>query len=287
MKIFFYYLQFIFIKFLFFLLKLLPIDVAKNLSSNLFRTIGKFSSADKIALNNCRLVFPNLEKEKIRSIINKSWENMGHTICELLRLKELFNKNKVLINGLQNIENLKKNNQQAIFISIHQSNWEVLVPMLDRMGINIGGVYRHINNLFLDKLILNIRNKSLISNNNFYTPKGKKSAKDLMEAINKNFSIILLVDQKDTAGENILFFNKEVKTQIGFLKIARKFNLPIMPIKNRRLSNGQIELSFLEPIFHNNKNLDDIKMMEKIHKIIEGWIISNPSQWFWQHKRFN
>ena len=41
---------------------------------------------------------------------------------------------------------------------------------------------------------------------------------------------VLLIDQKDSAGEDIPFFNKLVKTQIGFLKIARKFNLPIIAV---------------------------------------------------------
>ena len=68
-------------------------------------------------------------------------------------------------------------------------------------------------------------------------------------------TILLLIDQKDSAGENVLFFNKEVKTQIGFLKIARKFNLPIIPIKNTRLDNGKIELNFLDPIFHNDEKI--------------------------------
>ena len=153
--------------------------------------------------------------------------------------------------------------------------------------MRIGAIYRHINNIFLDKLVFNLRKKTLKSNLNFYTPKGKKSAKDLMEAIKNNFSIVLLIDQKDSAGKNILFFNKQVKTQIGFLKIARKFNIPIIPIKNTRLENGKFELDFFEPIFHNNKNIDDSKMMNRIHLIIEKWIISNPNQWFWQHKRFN
>ena len=44
---------------------------------------------------------------------------------------------------------------------------------------------------------------------------------------------------------------------------------------------------FFKPIYHNNKNIDDNLKMQKIHKIIEGWIKANPKQWFWQHKRFN
>ena len=57
--------------------------------------------------------------------------------------------------------------------------------------------------------------------------------------------------------------------------MARKFNLPIIPIQNTRLNNGDIELSFHKPIFHNNENINDKKRMEQIHKIIETWIMSS------------
>ena len=286
MKTFIYFLQFSCVKILFFFLKIIPLNFSINLSSLVFKTAGKLSRADKTAMKNCKFVFPDLEEKKIRNIVDESWNNIGKTICELIRFRKILNKGSIVLSGLRNIENLKQKNQQAIFISIHQSNWEFLVPMLDRLDFRIGGIYRHINNFFLDKLVLKIRKKTLNSNKNFYTPKGKQSAKDLVDAIKNNYSIVLLVDQKDSAGENILFFNKKVKTQTGFLKIARKFNLPIVPIKNTRLKNGQIELNFHEPILHNDENKDSI-MMERIHKLIEGWIISNPTQWFWQHKRFN
>ena len=287
MKTFLYFLQFIIIKIIFTLLKVLPLNISKTLSSSIFRILGKLSGAHKTAINNCKFVFPDFSDNQINNIINKSWNNIGKTICELSRLEEIIDSKNILLKGLNNIKKIKENNSQAIFISIHQSNWEVLVPVLDRQSIKIGGIYRHINNIFLDKLILNIRKNLLKSKNNFYTPKGKKSAKDIIHAVSNNFSIVLLVDQKDSSGESISFFNKNLKTQIGFLKVARKFNLPIIPIQNTRLNNGDIELSFHKPIFHNNENINDKKRMEQIHKIIETWIISNPDQWFWQHKRFN
>jgi len=287
MKIFFYFLQYLFVKILFLFLKFLPLKTAKSMSSIIFRKVGKLSSAHKTAKKNCRYIFPNHKEKMISSIIDRSWENIGETICELLRFQEVYNKNNITLNGLKNIEFLKKNNKQAIFISIHQSNWEVMVPILDRINFDVGGIYRHINNPFLDNLILKIRENSLTKSRSFYTPKGKKSAKSLVQAVNNNRSIFLLIDQKDSAGEEVLFFNKKVKTQTGFLKIARKFNLPIIPIQNNRLRDGRIEVTFLDPIFHNDSNINDTLMMEKIHNIIEKWILSNPSQWFWQHKRFN
>ena len=98
---------------------------------------------------------------------------------------------------------------------------------------------------------------------------------------------VLLIDQKDSSGEEVIFFNKQVKTQTGFLKIARKYNLPIIPIRNKRINNEHIELTFFEPLHHNNLEIDDNQMMETIHRKIEEWIKSEPSQWFWQHKRFS
>ena len=287
MKQIIYFLQYIGFIFIYFLYKVLPLNLSLKISSFLFRTFGKFSRANKTAINNCKSVFPNLKDEEIQNIVKKSWNNLGITVCELLRINDIFIKNKIKYINLENIEDFIKNKKQAIFISIHQSNWEVIVPGLDRIGINIGGIYRHINNNFIDKLILNIRQNSLVSKNSFYTPKGKKSAKDVVDAINKSSSIVLLIDQKDSSGEEVMFFNKKVKTQTGFLKIARKYNLPIIPIQNKRIDNGNIELTFLEPLYHNNLEINDTQMMEEIHNKIEQWIKAEPSQWFWQHKRFS
>ena len=287
MKKFFYFIEYIAVILIYLLYKILPLNYSIKFSSFLFMTFGKFSRANKTAINNCKYVFPNLHEKEVKNIIKKSWNNLGITVCELLRLNEIFDKKKIKYKNLENIQECINNNKQAIFISIHQSNWEVLVPGLDRIGINIGGIYRHINNIFIDKLIFKIRVNSLISNRSFYTPKGKKSARDIVDAINNSLSIVLLIDQKDSSGEDVVFFNKKVKTQIGFLKIARKYKLPIIPIQNRRVNNGNIELTFLKPFYHNDLRVDDIQMMEKIHNKIEDWIKLEPGQWFWQHKRFS
>ena len=108
-----------------------------------------------------------------------------------------------------------------------------------------------------------------------------------MEAIKTKKSIFLLIDQKDSAGDNVPFFNKIVKTQTGFLKIARKYNLKLIPVKNTRYKTNNFSISFYPPIKPFEKNISDAKAMLSIHKIIEKWILENPSQWFWQHNRFN
>ena len=70
-------------------------------------------------------------------------------------------------------------------------------------------------------------------------------------------------------------FYEDTKTYIG------------KRVTNKRINNGNIELTFLEPFYHNNLKINDNQMMEEIHNKIEQWIKAEPSQWFWQHKRFS
>ena len=250
--------------------------------------LGKLSKYNQIAKNNCKMVFPNLNENEITKIINNSWKNLGHNLFELTFLKRILNsKNKIEIKGLEVLKQIRKENLPVIFFSIHSSNWEICVPFLDQNDFKIGAIYRHINNTFFNKYIYKQRKDALKTNDSFYTPKGKVSAKEILEGIINNKNIFLLVDQKDSAGNEVSFFGKKVKTQIGFLKIARKYKLKLVPMKNIRLPNNKLQITFEKPLLHNNDEISDEKKMLEINSIIEKWIMENPDNWFWQHKRFN
>ena len=90
------------------LLKILPLSFSKLFSCLTFRILGRLSSADKTAIKNCKFVFPNFSDYKIRNIVDKSWENIGKTICELLKLEQILNKDNIFIKGLDNIKKLNK-----------------------------------------------------------------------------------------------------------------------------------------------------------------------------------
>ena len=282
-----YLIEYSFLVVFFSIINLLPIKFTSKLGSLIFRSLGIFSKKHSLAIQNCKLVFPDLDDKKIKNIVIKSWENLGKTIFELLRLDNVVKKYKIDIVGKKNIKKLIDNRKQAIFIGIHQSNWEICVPLLDNLGIKVGAIYRHINNNLIDKLVLNKRMSSIKNSESFYTPKGKKSAKDIIDGIKKNNSVFLLVDQKDSAGDEILFFNIPVNTQTGFIKIARKYKIPIIPMQNQRIADDKFLVTFFEPIDDFDREISDKDIMLSIHKIIEDWIRSNPSQWFWQHNRFN
>ena len=283
-----YFVEFFLFKIVFTILNFLFRKISKNIFSNLFMFLGRMSKYNKIAKKNGKIVFSEFSEKEITKIINSSWKNLGKNLYELNSLKKLIDdKNAIKILGLEKLEKIKKENSQVIFFSIHSGNWEICVPILDKNGFNIGAIYRHINNIFFDKYIFKKRTGALKTNNSFYTPKGKVSAKEILEGVINNKNIFLLVDQKDSAGTFINFFGKKVKTQTGFLKIARKYNLKIIPMKNIRLPDNTLQITFEEPLVHSNDNISDDKKMLEINAIVERWIRENPENWFWQHKRFN
>ena len=267
---------------------ILPINQVANFGGFLFKFIGPLTKTQKIVRKNYLQIFPNTNEVKILKESKLSWLSIGKTFFELLILPRIIaDKSKINVEGKNNIANIINNNEQVIFVGIHESNWEIVLPTIDKLEIGVGGIYRHINNPYIDKLILNIRKKSLFSNKSFYTPKGKQSAKDVISGIKKGLSLFLLVDQKDSAGELIPFFNKPSKTQIGFLKLARKYNMKIIPVRNLRNKNNEFTVKFYPPLKNISKNFSDIETMRIIHLMIEGWIKDCPSSWFLQHNRFS
>jgi KDO2-lipid IV(A) lauroyltransferase len=279
-----YFLIYIIYKFT----SILPINQVANLGGLLFKFIGPLTKTQKIVRKNYLQIFPNANEIKILKESKLSWLNIGKTFFELLILPRIIaDNNKINVEGGNNIADIINNNEQVIFVGIHESNWEILLPTIDKLGIGVGGIYRHINNPHIDKLILNIRKKSILSNKSFYTPKGKQSAKDVISGIKKGLSLVLLVDQKDSAGELIPFFNKPSKTQIGFLKLAKKYNMKIIPVRNVRDKNNEFKVKFYPPLKNISKNFSDIETMKMIHSMIEEWIKDCPSSWFLQHNRFS
>ena len=281
-------IEFLLIYIVYLILSKLPFFLVSNLGGLIFKLIGPKTKIQNIVKKNLLQVFPNTELAFLSKESQKNWFKIGKTFFELFILPKIINsKNRILIEGKENIKNIVENSEKVIFIGIHQSNWEILLPTIDKMGIPVAGIYRHINNPYINNLILKIRKKCIYSKKSFYTPKGKKSAKAIIEGIKNDTSIVLLIDQKDSAGEEVPFFNFPAKTQTGFIKISKKYNLKIVPVQNIRNNNDTFTLKFHKPINQISNEISDINAMKNIHSIIEGWIKTNPSDWFLQHNRFS
>ncbi|PPR44747.1 MAG: Lipid A biosynthesis lauroyltransferase [Alphaproteobacteria bacterium MarineAlpha5_Bin11] len=289
-KIILYPVQFIIFILIYYILRILPDKFSSDIGGSIFKKIGPFSKSHKIILNNLEKVYKNNEKRNFKLLANDCWENLGRTISEFSHLdKILINKNSnIRIIGEEHLKRIAEKNEQVIFIAIHQANWEILGPKICSYGIRLCSIYRHINNYFINKFIYYVRTKAYNTKELILSPKGKKSAQDMIMSIKKGFSIALLIDQKDSSGLNVPLLGQSCKTQTAFLKLSKKFNLKIYPIQNRRLDRLRFEMIVHNPIepMNINDQKSEIDAMKNIHNIIEEWIKKQPESWLWQHNRW-
>ena len=190
------------------------------------------------------------------------------------------------INGVNHLDEIKKNNKPVIFYSAHFANFELMAMELDKFGIKCAAIYRPLNNFFLNPLMEYLRMKYICP---YQIPKGRRGMREIIDKVRDGYSIALMVDQRVSEGPRALFFNKPAHTTTIPAQLALKYDLKLVPISLKRKEGPDFEMTIHEPykIEKTGNDEEDIKNITlKINRIIEKMIIKNPKQWIWSHNRW-
>ena len=139
MKIIKYFFEFIAIISLFLIFKIVGLNNASNIGSLLGKFIGPLFRSKEIIKQNIKIGLGEIDGKKESEIINSMLSNIGRTFAEYVFLKDFkFNRtnfNHIKINGINHLDEIKKNNESAIFYSGHFANFELMAMELDKFGI--------------------------------------------------------------------------------------------------------------------------------------------------------
>jgi KDO2-lipid IV(A) lauroyltransferase len=190
------------------------------------------------------------------------------------------------INGVNYLNEIKKNNEPAIFYSGHFANFELMAMELDKSGVKCAAIYRPLNNFFLNPLMEYLRMKYICPNQ---IPKGRIGMREIISKVKDGYSIALMVDQRVSEGSRTLFFNKPAHTTTIPAQLALKYDCKLVPISLERKEGPDFEMTIHEPykIEKTDNYEEDTKNITlKINRIIEKMVIKNPKQWIWSHNRW-
>ncbi len=285
MKIIKYFFEFLFIISFFFIFKIIGYKNASNLGEILGKKIGPlFRSKSKI-LNNLKNSNIGNSEEDREIIIENMWGNYGRILSEYMFLKQ-FKKNNLKqflkIEGSEFLDEIKKNNEQVIFISGHFNNFELMAMEIEKAGINLCTIYRPLNNPFLNIIMERIRKKYICKNQ---IKKGKGGTRNLINLFKENFSVALMIDQRVSEGESVIFFNRLAKTTTIPAQLVKKYDCKIVPVYIERINNINFKLTFDRPIIFDD-NLSTKQISSDLNIILEKMILKNPEQWIWSHDRW-
>ena len=285
MKIVKYFFEFIFIIIIFLIFKIIGYKNASNLGEIIGKKIGPFFRSNIKIQNNLENSNIGSSREDRKSIINNMWGNYGRILAEYVYLKQ-FRKNNlnqfIEIEGLNYLNEIKNNNEQAVFISGHFNNFELMAMEIEKAGINLCAIYRPLNNPFLNIIMENIRKNYICKNQ---IKKGKSGTRDLLNFFKKDFSVALMIDQRVSEGEDIDLFNRSAKTTTIPAQLVKKYGCSIISVYIERVKNYHFKLYFNKPVKFDD-NLSHQQITLELNKILEKMILKNPDQWIWSHDRW-
>ncbi len=283
MKVIKYIFEAIFVYLLFLIVRILGLKIGRKLISILFLSIGFFFKSKKIVKKNISYALGKIPENEVKNITKFMWRNYAYIFVEYLYLYKFrynkFSKPQIKIFGKSILENLVKSNKPAVFISGHFGNFELMAMELEKNKVDLGAIYRPLNNFFLNPFMVFLRKKYICKKQ---IEKGKGGAREVIELMKQNCSIALMVDQRLGESERFPFFNKPAHTTTLPAQLALKFGCEIIPVYIERNLDNTFNMNIYSPLKVNktgNLEEDKKKITLDINRTIEKMILKNPKQW--------
>ena len=280
-----YFFEFLTIVFLFLIFRILGIKISSYIGGKLGSMFGPFFRSKQLIRSNIINALPNLTKQELEIIIKKMWNNYGRILSEYIFIKKFRNSNlndNLLVEGNEILQTIKKSHEPVIFISGHFDNFELMAMQIEKSGVKLSAIYRPLNNIFLNKIMENIRSKYICKNQ---IKKGAASIRELLTMFKNGTSIALMIDQRVSEGISSNFFGQKALTTTIPAQFVKRFNCKIVPIYIERISGVNFKMRINEPInFSKDESIE--KITDELNLYLEKMILQKPDQWIWTHNRW-
>jgi len=241
-----------------------------------------------VVFRNLRNSFPDKSDAEIRKIARSFYTNLSDVIVEMIKsfnldIDEI--KKRVVFKNKEIVQKQFNMGRSVFCMAAHMCNWEwSLYGFQANFNYPVDAVYKPLTNKKFDKLMF--ENRSRFGANPI--PK-KNVAKELIKRSREGIRVFALVaDQMPLKNEEkhwTNFLNQETAFFVGTEALARLTNNAVACFPIRRIKRGYYEVDSIligEPPYEKGSK----QVIEKYARIIEEYIITNPSDWLWSHKRW-
>ena len=277
-------IQFLIIKFLFIIFKIIGYKASSNLGYFIGIIFGSLFRSKKSIIQNLRKA--NIDQKiDLNKIANNVLGNYGRIFAEYVHLEDFRNdklKNYISIDGLNHLTSIKQRKKKVVFVSGHFSNFELMAMQIEKVGIDLAAIYRPLNNIYLNRTMEEIRIDQICKKQ---IKKGRAGTREILKHLLKGTSIAIMIDQRVREGEKVLFFNNLASTTTIPAQLVKKYDCDVVPIYIERKKKYFFKMYVSKPIkINRNKNIQDITLT--LNKILEKMIVKNIEQWIWTHDRW-
>jgi len=281
------------------LVRLLPLRVAVGLSASAWRRLAPLLSPKRHAraLANLAIAFPDMAPAERRRIALAHWENLGRVMAETMQVDRILaDPSRIEIDNLGVFARYKDKLGPIVGVSLHMGNWELAIWPLVIAGSQPAAVYRSVNNPYVDRYVRWQRRQlypgGLFGRGKVEGDHGdtQRTARLITDYVRRGGRLGLVCDLYDRTGIPVPFFGREARTQAIGAMIARRTGARVWMSRCLRIgkeSRFRIELKELRVPRSANQG-DDIKaVMVAMQTQYEAWIRDAPEQWMWSNRRWS
>lgn len=218
------------------------------------------------------------------------FRHFGMMGVEFLRfpvLDDRWMEKNVVVEGEELVAEVLSAGKGAMLLSAHAGNWEL---MLKRIA---GFAKKRV--LVLNRPIKNAAIHDFIESYRFLYGKtdsilSGNAAQPLFRNLLKNGIVGVVLDQNAGLHDGLFvpFFGRMAATYSSIARISLRSGSPVLPVFNRRSSDGTYRITILPPIFPKNDQGEEevLRLTTLYTESIEKHIRSCPEQWIWMHRRW-
>ena len=133
------------------LIRLMPLDMAVKFSAKSWRLLASRGRRHQRALKNLQIAFPDKTPEQRENIALAMWGNLGRVMAETMQMDRILQQpERITVLNPHVLKRYQGKIGAAICASMHMGNWELAMWPLAAAGMKPAGVYRIVNNPFVD-----------------------------------------------------------------------------------------------------------------------------------------
>jgi Kdo2-lipid IVA lauroyltransferase/acyltransferase len=269
--------------------RLFGVDRASAFGGWLGRTIFYRTTITNRARANLAAAYPEKSAAEREAIIAEMWDNLGRTIAEYAHLSKFSIHGegaRLQVTGTKDAEAAIESRKGVIFVSGHFANWEMMPATARQLGYECGGVYRPLNNPYVDRWLVRQR---MTYGPKEQIAKGAQGTRRIFTLLRSGKCILILGDQKTNEGLPAPFFGRDAMTTPAPAALALKLGAVILPASNERLGGAHFRMKIYPAIEFRpsgDHDRDILDLTIKITEAIERLVRERPSQWLWIHRRW-
>lgn len=264
-------------------LRVLPVKMASDFMALFVVRFAHYLIREKKIRRNLGIAFPDLDGPALDATVKKIVANFGRVLAEVAHISTYAaGKQGTIVSASGSLEHTFEKSRQAIYVTAHLGNWE-LIPIVLRRKSRPLIIYSRVGNSVIDSMLLAQRRKTGAN----YVEKSA-ALRACVKAMRRGESIGLLVDQRVERGVDVTFFGKPTIFTDLPARLAQKFNCPIIPIEAVRAAPHHCRVMIHEPIWPGKARGEQAvrDLTQQMAGVIEEGIRKRPGEWHCNKSRW-